>query len=465
MTIMQSKLAQQHEPVAKEIDKLLQECRTLGASEGAQRLELICDQYNQLSPNTAYLWVDLNAFQQEIEEAQTHTFTMELVHFLRNCFSLAPLIVTWGSLFIAMDSYQKYLAIAGNDKQVPFLELWQNGFNGITGLTFTTVAGLDVVLLFLYLFFVLLTRNIERRARVQAVKFVRKLQSKVDEIIKYTKADTAHVGDQSDIDRVVNGVQRVINTAVAAMTQIVNHVADTNKQAIDNLERAVKLVATDVEHSIQQTTHSSTQAITEANNKVEDLFKQQIIPMITTFHADMGTLHKELGNYQGRLNDLTSASQQLANASQQLVTASLSLTDNAERYVTIGQDISTQIASLNTTQNDVLLQIESVANSITTAAGNMTTATSNMGTALKMVEGVTYQLDSGMRTTIETMTNNVNNATRALAQVGPQLYQTSTYLYHAATQLSFIQPNPPGFIRRIMQNFRRQPPPQGGQHP
>ncbi len=161
VAVTQSKLAQRHKPVADKIDELLKESRRLGATEGAQRLELICDQYNQLSPNTAYLWIDPGAFQQEIEEAQTHTFKMELVHFVRNCFSLAPLIATWTALLMAVNSYNLYMANHQDDK-TSFLELWQKGFNGTDFFTFTLAAGADVVFLLIYLFFIWLTQRMER---------------------------------------------------------------------------------------------------------------------------------------------------------------------------------------------------------------------------------------------------------------------------------------------------------------
>src|SRR5260221_11206811 len=86
----QTKLAQNRTAFTIEMNSLLKEGFALGATEGMQRLELICEQYDQLSPNTAYLWIDPNAIQREIEEAQTRTYWMELVHVLRNCFSLAP---------------------------------------------------------------------------------------------------------------------------------------------------------------------------------------------------------------------------------------------------------------------------------------------------------------------------------------------------------------------------------------
>ena len=437
--ILLSKLGQQHMPVARELDKLREEGNTLGATEGAQRLELICDQYNQLSPNTAYLWLDLNAFQDEIEETQMHTWQMEWVHRLRNLFSLAPLILTWLALSFAVSSYQTYTQLHHDTTSKAFLELWQGGFGGTTIFNFSFTAITDVVLLLLYLSFVLLTHEMERRAHACAIDFVKKLQTKVDELIKYIIADTVHIGDQSDIERVISGVKQVVDSATGTMTQLVEKMSDGNKQAIDALQQAMKLVVADAQKSIQQSSDVSTKAITASNQQVETLFNSQVMPIMKTFNTDMSKLHQELGNYQGRLNDLTSASQQLANASQQLANASSTLTDNAEQYTTIGEDISTQIASLNSTQDRVLQQIEDVAGGITTVASNMAVATTDMRLATESVGRVASQLDTGLRTTMDKMTHNIYDATNALAQVGPQLYDTSTYLYQAATMLAGVQ--------------------------
>ncbi len=481
MSILQSKLAQNHKTIAEDLEILLKEGRNLGAMEGSQRLELISEQYTQLSPNTAYLWIDPNAVQREIEDAQLHTKRMELMHFLRNVLSLAPLIATWAALFTAVNAYQRDLAMRPDDITKPFLELWQSGFNGLIWLTFTFAAGLDVVLLSLYLLSILIVHNMERRSYARSVDFVRRLQGKIDELLKCVANEGIfHVGDQADIDKVADAVKKVVDSATDSIKQtvssasdafklFVDQTVDTNKQAMADFEQSYKTYIADSQTAIKLVADSSIVAINASNSKVETLFNQQVMPLMTSFHQDMGTLHTELGNYQGRLNDLTNASQQLASASTGLVQVSQTLTANADRYITIGQDIGAQIASLNTTQRDVLSQIETVASGISTAAGNMTTATTNMIVATKTVEGVSRQLDSGMRNTISlmthnvdqatqalttmtnTMTHNVDQATQALAHVAPHLYQTAVQLNNASSLLASIQRNSsrfPWFFRR-----------------
>ena len=130
MDVLNSKLAQNNGRLAKEIHDVLEDARELGGSVGAERIEFICDQYDKVSPDIAYQWIDLSAFQQEIEDAQTRTKLIWWTHFLRNIFSLTPLILTWGALYFAVRAYEKDLAVYPNDINIPFLQLWQTGFHG-----------------------------------------------------------------------------------------------------------------------------------------------------------------------------------------------------------------------------------------------------------------------------------------------------------------------------------------------
>lgn len=483
MPILESKLAKKYPKIADDLNVLLDEGRRLGATEGPQRLELISEQYDQLSPNSAYLWIDPSAFQLEIEEAQIHKFSLEFAHFFRNILSLAPLIMTWLALFIAVGSYQKYILAHPNDR-TSFLQLWQSGFAGTTWFTFTLAAGIDVILLTCYLLFILLVHEMERRAHTRSVAFTHRLQGKIDELLTCVATDgILHVSDQADIDKVVDAVKKVVDSATSSVQQAMDGATDTikqfvfqasdanklfidkandaNKLAMSNFEQSLKTYVTDTQVAVKLVVDTATQSISSLDNKVDTLLTQQVMPLMTDFHRDMQTLHTELGNYQGRLNDLTNASQQLATASQELADASQTLTKNADDYITIGRDISAQIGSLNRTQEDLLSQIQTVASGISTAAGNMTTATTNMIKATGTIDNVTRQMQYGMQSTLNTMTTSVAQATTALANIGPRLDQTATALYQAALLLTSIRRYPNLFPWRLgrRSSQQTQPPP------
>src|SRR6266700_1107493 len=109
-------------------------------------------------------------------------------------------------------------------------------------------------------------------------------------------------------------------------------------------------------------------------------------------------MQSELGNYQTRMNDLTNASQKLAGASQGLVTASDALVKNAGSYVAVGRNIDSHIELLNTTQEELLIQMKMVAGGICTASHSMSTASSNMVQTTTQLENLTKQLNQDMQT-------------------------------------------------------------------
>ncbi len=482
MTISQTKLAQHYGPLTKQLESILTEAKALGASTGVQRIELICNQYEKLSSDTAYRWIDPGAFQQEIEDAQSHK--IELWHIARNCISLMPLILTWFALFFAANGYQHDVLLYPNDVYQPFLRLWQDGFHHTTAFTFALAAMLDVTLLLLYLSFIVLTFFLERRAHIIASQFGRRLQVSIEDLMQAIATDgITPIASDADVDKVANAIQKVVEKAIRmneqivqtaqqsieqvvqaaqqttqqamqstqqsnqqavqaaqqSIDQVLQAIQQSNQQAVQAMQQTTEQIVQAAQRSSEQLVQTAQQTITDTNDRVETLFNSQIMPMMTTFNSDMIQLHNELGNYQNRLNDLTVASKQISNASSLLVT-------NADRYITIGKEISDQIMALNTTQQQVLAQIGSIAGNISSAASDMSNATASMNvattsmsTATKAVETVAEQMTTGIQMTVSTMTNQVGRATQSLGQVGTELQTTSYYLQKAAVILSSLQ--------------------------
>src|SRR3989442_8075497 len=149
LSLSQSKLHTDHPQVAGDVETRLVEARRLGASEGVQRVAFVCNQYDRLTPDDAYHWINPLAFQHEVEDIQSNK--AEAWHIIRNCISLLPLVFTWFALFMAASSYHDCLNANQCEITTPFLELWQkDGFAGRT-FTFASAALLDVLLLLSYL--------------------------------------------------------------------------------------------------------------------------------------------------------------------------------------------------------------------------------------------------------------------------------------------------------------------------
>lgn len=500
LSISESKLSKVHAALAKEVEQLVQHALKLGAKEGVQRVTLICDQYHKLSPDTAYHLIDPGAFQREVEEAQSRK--VEIWHIIRNCISLLPLILTWFALFSATSSYQACIdpntpvaRRCDTSQSQSFLTLWQmDGFKDRT-ITFSTAALLDVMLLLLYLTFILITYWLDWRTHQISASFSENLQKSTEAIMKAVSDDgiTALASD-ADVDRVANAVQHVVEKAVRVSeqigqqaqesiaqlsqsiqqssqhtleaTQLSNQqtvqaiqqsnqlasqaaqqtlgqmgqmVEQTNQQAIQMIQQTAQQMMQVAQQSSEQLFQTALAAIAESNSKTEALFNQQIMPMMTTFNSDMVRLHNELDNYQSRLNDLTIASKQLAGASTTLV-------GNADRYITIGKDISDQVTALQATQQQVHQQMAGVVGMIGSVASEMSAATAQMGAtsasmiaSTRAVEEVATQLTAGLQATLDTMTTQVNRATQSLGQVGTELQTTAYHLERAASILSSLQ--------------------------
>jgi len=459
--LSKSKLAQKHGPLAHELNDLLVEAETLGASSGTQRVGFICDQYDKLSPDVAYHWIDPTGLQNEIEDAQTHR--IELVHILRNCISLLPLVLTWFALFSATASYQQCIEANQCDStKQTFLALWQaDGFRGRT-FTFSIAALADVMLLLLYLSFIVFTYLLERRAHRTSIDFSQRLQATTEKLMKAIAVEGATpISSEADVDRVAQAVSQVVEQATEmnkemlksakesvdqalqaaqqSTIQAIQAAQQSNLNAVQSIQQTINQALQSSQQSTQQIIESAQKAITSSNRQMEELFDREIGPMMKTFNTDMVSLHKELGSYQGRLNELTAASKQLSQASETLV-------KNADRYINIGKEISNQIAALNSTQQHVLSQIGAIAGNIGSAArdisvatASMSAATHSMSTATHAIESVAMQMTNGVQSTINTMTAQVGRASQSLGQVGAELQTTTYYLNKTATLLSTLQ--------------------------
>ena len=462
MDLSQTKLAQQNAPLVQELSDIMTEAESLGVSSGVQRIALICDQYDRLSPDIAYQLIDPIGLQNEVEEAQSHR--IEILHIIRNSVSVLPLILTWFALFVATDAYQKdtYAGDAGK----PFLQLWQEGFHHATPLSgiipFSVAALTDVLLLVLYFGLIAYTSWSDRQAYLKSSAFAKKLQGSTEKLMKeIARNGIVPIASEADVDRVANAVSRVVEGAMETSKQLMQATKDSVEQivqtaqqstvgAIEATQQANLQAIQSIQQGIEQSLHASQeatqliaqtsqQAIADSNKKVEDLFENEIVPMLKTFNTDVANLQKEVGNYQGRLDELTVANKQLSHASEMLVT-------NADRYISVGQEISNQIAALNTTQQQVLTQIGAIAANIGAAAHDMNaatismnSATASMSSASQAVGEVALHLNTGMQTTIQTMTTQVGRATQSLGQVGAELQTTSYYLNKASMSLSSLQ--------------------------
>ncbi len=96
-----TELEQYDAELAKRVELFLNHAKSLGVTEGVQRLTFVCKNFKKLSLEEAYRLIDPNALQHEVEQAQARKYGVGRLHILRNCLALGPLILAWYALYRA----------------------------------------------------------------------------------------------------------------------------------------------------------------------------------------------------------------------------------------------------------------------------------------------------------------------------------------------------------------------------
>jgi hypothetical protein len=372
MAVSKTKLSTTNSVLAKKIDILLEKGSKLGIRTGVQRIELICEQYDKVAPDVALTMIDLDALQQEIEEAQFHRWKIQLAHGLRNFLGLAPLIATWFALFWAVGGYQHNLQLHPTDNTVPFLQQWQEGFRHTTWFTFTTAALLDVCLLCAYLGFVIGVQVLEGRARRIAVEFIDEFNICIDELISTISAVSfSPITGPEDIDKVAKAVTSVVQYAITET---------------DKLTKAAQ------------------KAVDSSNDRVTDLFTKQVVPLFGVFETNMKDFRATLTTFEIDLRKLNTSVNQLASDSSTMAT-------HAQSYLTLGQNMNTHLGNLNSTEQGLVSQLSGFSGNVSAALGSLQTAATGMQIATNGVEKASTHLDNGIQVTMTKMTDSVDRAT------------------------------------------------------
>lgn len=379
MTVSKTKLASKYGILAKKLDLHLIRGKKLGIETGLQRIELVCERYEKIAPDVALSLIDLASLQAEIEDAQFRSRRIQLAHLFRNILSLLPLMATWFALFWAVRGYQMNLQLHPADNTTPFLQQWQGGFRNTTWFTFTFAAGLDVFLLVLYLLAVLGSQWFEQRAQKIAARFINDLREDIDELMTIIASTSiSPITGPEDVDKVVKAVTNVMDHALAET---------------DKLMQAAQ------------------QAISDSQDQVSDMFKNQVIPLMGSFQTDTNIFKTSLGKFEADLHSLNKSIRQLAADTS-------TMEKHATSYLTIGTEMNTHLSDLQTTQKDLVGELNGFSGNITSAIGGVKTAASSMEKASDAVNVAATDLDHGLQLTVTRVTDSVDRATAFQKDLG-----------------------------------------------
>ena len=111
--------------LADDVERVYAHAKNLGATKGIQGLAVVSKHFKKLTIEEAYMMLNLEGIQQEVEEVQERKYKLGIWRVLRNSFSLLPLILTWFALYQATSNYQQDLAnpkYRNLDQYQPFLK-------------------------------------------------------------------------------------------------------------------------------------------------------------------------------------------------------------------------------------------------------------------------------------------------------------------------------------------------------
>lgn len=419
--------AQAHDPKLISQVKNLLSRSDIGATKGVQRLCLVCENFRQLTYDQAYRMIGPDMFQDEFEEMQSHKAFIKFLNYLRILLSLAPLILTWFALFSATSNYQNDLAKHPDDQTITFLRLWQDGFHHTTAFTFSTTAIIDVVLLLSFLFCTILILAMEYRARQSASTFATELREVTNGLLKAViEEGISQTTKQADIDKIVKAV-RVALGGVFTTTE------DVIRQAMD--------------------------VVIKANDRVDQLFTNQVQPMFSKFDQNVSTFHLDVNKLTQEASVLATASTNMATASSSMTTSASQMANSASGLQASVQQIDAHLVNLNNTENTMVTRIEAAQQKVATEVGN---AASSMNVAAAKVKDSSEKMENAAKdvkkvgdtlatinpTNVKKISDEATNFAILISQVNKDLQDTANLFGQVTPQRK------PTIIERLTQSLR-----------
>lgn len=419
--------------LAKRMELLANQAKTLGSRDGFERLALVGKNFKHLSIAEAYSLIDPGTIQSEVEDVQARKYGIGHLHIIRNCLALCPLILTWAALYFASSSYQLDLQKYPNDLYEPFLKLWQFGFHNTTWFTFSVAALLDVGILLLYLFSFFLIVVLESKARRVTQSFAIGLHGVTEELIDaIAKAGTTST---SDVDRIVKTIERVADEGFKNLTNTVKSLSEAD---VDRIALALKVVIQEALEVSKDIADQAKQTLADVSTDLQDL-TNQLHSDLGTLGGNLNTLSTDLLGYDQQLQQLTNASTDLAKASGSLAKNADDLTKGTQDYANIGKDISTQIGSLNGSQQGIITTFEDIKRDAVTQISSFA---NNLDSAAKATEQVAKDLGqitvtdvNQMSKSVTSAADHVSGAADALKQLQQALAKSDQHLQWSLSQV------------------------------
>lgn len=258
--------------IADNLDTVSHSLEAYGASAAATRLLCLDDYATTLPPESLPGLVDSKAALEELEDAAANRYHYLRWTATRNILALVPLLITWWSLSAATSAYESEVRQHPNMVYQPFLILWEHGFDGRIGLTFSAVAGLDTILFVFLIIGTLIIHLFENAGQREARQLVSRIDQSVTQLV--AALGQSHVAFSSNPGDWADAVQQVISAAMqetqrlAQTGQSVIQAASATTQAATD---AVKASRTGIDQIAEQTREYIAQVKSEFAETIKQL--------------------------------------------------------------------------------------------------------------------------------------------------------------------------------------------------
>ena len=200
-----------------------------------------------------------------------------------------------------------------------------------------------------------------------------------------------------DLRDVTEGLLKAVNTAGVSPV--------TSQADIDKIVKAVRVALGGVFTTTEDVIRQALDVVLKANDRVEQLFTNQVQPLFTKFEQNVSTFHLDVNKLTQEVSTIAIASTALASASTGMVGSAADMATSATTMQTSVQKIDQHIIDLNKTEKEMVVKIEAAqqrvatemnraASSMDTAATKVTTAADKMDQAAQKVENVGQTLST-----------------------------------------------------------------------
>lgn len=356
--------------------------------------------------------IDPDLIVERFKRQRTTNGLLVLLEGLRTIFIFLPLIVTWGGISQAVTSYSDLIKVNSSDISLPFLFLWQRGFDGRlqSWQTLGSLAGIDfallsfVVILSILIFFLsdLIKTNKEREGEELRGELLHAI-ARASLCLAKTRRQSPG-GAVSDFNQSMNNFDAMIRQLLTQLKDITDR-QGLQQQFFDDFRRDLVTVLTSMSRTVNDLRASNTNLMNS-----------------------MGALVQPTQNIAGNINGLATNAQQAVNLFQGQISAQQAIVQAQNNWGAVLQGVLTNLEQ-----------------AVQSALAMAQSTTAFMQEQQQLVKAMTNERDEQTKISndMRFAYKNMESFVTELDRLSTQISQLVTYMNNVAGRIANLQQTPP----------------------